>query len=1134
MSGKKKLIFGLIVAVILVTASLSVVFIIQRQQEKPSWEEYQEAQDFLAADDPARALGPLFRASLASAKDAPEKELQYCLETVRLAAELGNKYQVINLQAKHLWDDLGRRDEEILLMLLSVYTKPLEERLAYGLELVAQMEDSPEKTKCKADILLGFDHIEEAAVIYEELYAQSPTAEIISALSNCYLRMNELTKAVDLLNENREKGLLGADSYRILAEIYAWQDKYEEAHAVYEEAKQNNKYVDSLQLREAITYFSNSQNNECKKLLEGIINPYRLGLVNQEMKSFIITRKFKEFVKLLQEGTQPFAAKILPLMHPSTREMIAAFDPEKSSTSELFVAFVVDFNRILAGESLYDKTIFPDNEKFLNRTNELLAIVSPTPDELFELNRYLLTEGFRGYIDVPEPSYLASRARVYLSSLADETEAETEEGAVDPLENPDLEKARRTERIEQLKAKRLDRINKLESMAQGERPWLEGERFFYQYMRERLTNTGEPVETLNHAYRLLETYPPVIVQVGRENTMQEKYADAISAYEKVMKTDRVFARSHIIQFEIALSLARDEKYKEALGIIANLHRRKYITRATLEVFRDLSEKLNIEKGMNLAQDLLEDIYKNDPKVEYQGAMMHWRAGDFEKSYEAFTKLTVKYPENETLEYMRLASLLGTKDYERLLQECNQSKLPPERMAGLRADALENLKRYNEALAAYKKAVEDPNAAPIFRIRYGRLLVNNNQQEEGIAQLQAALEKDPENVLANLGMATVAMMTNDYQTARKYIKKVTDKQPDDIVEVYQLLAEADYAENKIESAEANIHRAINVDPRNIRNNYLLGKIQNRKGEFKDAKRNLAAYLQEVPKDVDALFQLVHALNALQEYESALMIIDNLIETNPQSIQLRQTKFSLLVGAKRLEEAKKLLALIKSSLKDIEALRYEAQILEASGDLPGAINLLKTRLIDKDVAFYWASLMLKNKSPEGVLEVTQKHNYPSNAIGQLAILADMQGYPDLASMLYERAVEQDPNNFIWQNNFAWANLRSGNPDQEKILTAITKAFELAPGEISVLDTYASALTTFKQSEECVTLLTNNINLTLSSKSLAYYLAVAYEGQGEFGKALEYYERAKSMKGELTNISVSNADLDAKIIECKNKGE
>lgn len=78
----------------------------------------------------------------------------------------------------------------------------------------------------------------------------------------------------------------------------------------------------------------------------------------------------------------------------------------------------------------------------------------------------------------------------------------------------------------------------------------------------------------------------------------------------------------------------------------------------------------------------------------------------------------------------------------------------------------------------------------------------------------------------------------------------------------------------------------------------------------------------------------------------------------------------------------------------------------------------------------------------IQAYQKDNQYTEALGNLALLYDLQGYHHEAEVLYRRALDQDPKNFRIRNNFA-AFLHD-NKNQYDIVVSdeLGKAFSLVP--------------------------------------------------------------------------------------------
>jgi tetratricopeptide (TPR) repeat protein len=100
-----------------------------------------------------------------------------------------------------------------------------------------------------------------------------------------------------------------------------------------------------------------------------------------------------------------------------------------------------------------------------------------------------------------------------------------------------------------------------------------------------------------------------------------------------------------------------------------------------------------------------------------------------------------------------------------------------------AEHLSKLRRYDEALAAYRKAgeIEPERSAPY--VGAGVTLVSQKRYEEGIRLLRGVVELDKEQPAAYLSLGYAEMMVGDYPPAREHLLRALELGRPPLARVY---------------------------------------------------------------------------------------------------------------------------------------------------------------------------------------------------------------------------------------------------------------------------------------------------------------------------------------------------------------
>ncbi|HYT28427.1 MAG TPA: tetratricopeptide repeat protein [Ktedonobacteraceae bacterium] len=158
--------------------------------------------------------------------------------------------------------------------------------------------------------------------------------------------------------------------------------------------------------------------------------------------------------------------------------------------------------------------------------------------------------------------------------------------------------------------------------------------------------------------------------------------------------------------------------------------------------------------------------------------------------------------------------------------------------------LSDLKRYEEALAAYEQAIRlDPDDATAYNNK-SAALIKLKRYEEALIALEQAIRLDPKNAVGYTEKGAALDQLGRYEEA--------------------LIA---------------LVQAVQLDPNNTLAHKRRGAVLNKLGRYEEA---LAAYEQAIrldPDDVTAYTDKAAVLNKLKRYEEALITLEQAIRLDP---------------------------------------------------------------------------------------------------------------------------------------------------------------------------------------------------------------------------------------------------------------
>ncbi len=240
-------------------------------------------------------------------------------------------------------------------------------------------------------------------------------------------------------------------------------------------------------------------------------------------------------------------------------------------------------------------------------------------------------------------------------------------------------------------------------------------------------------------------------------------------------------------FSVANQLHEQGKGREACEILTVICNSKYANCETLCSLADYStDQMGESDPSHPVERILEQAIKLDPKCSRAWTLLadtSFKKGDISKAVRYSDKsISVSQPKAPYhLAYMvRAAVLAQVGRYDEAL-EC---AVKAEKPAGYRAELwrikgsiLENLKRYSEAAAAYRKAISIGNQSidwTTFQIV--RCLEKQNLNKEAISELGALIKTNPADAEAYRVRASLKVKVNDLNGAIGDLSKVLELEP----------------------------------------------------------------------------------------------------------------------------------------------------------------------------------------------------------------------------------------------------------------------------------------------------------------------------------------------------------------------
>ena len=355
-------------------------------------------------------------------------------------------------------------------------------------------------------------------------------------------------------------------------------------------------------------------------------------------------------------------------------------------------------------------------------------------------------------------------------------------------------------------------------------------------------------------------------------------------------------------------------------------------------------------------------------------------------------------------------------------------------------AHEALEQWEDAAAAYERAVQFSPRRARYRRRLADALANAGQTGRAIEVLQDLVRLRPEDADGWYRLADLELDGGDY-----------------------------------DAAETSARRVVDLEPSGLRGAYALSRALGAKRQYREMAEVLAPMVERAqaggvdPRQVAGLLQqLGTARQSVGEFDAAAEALTDALALVPSHLGLQAQLGQVYLDAGRLDEAVELVAEARRSRSDnLALLRLHARVLSARGSVVEAVELLegaRTRYEDRPIAHVALALLYSDHDrfdeAVGVLQAAETR-FPGNSlvVFQLGAAFERGRRYREAEGAFRRVLEQNPDDAQTLNYLGYMLAERGERLDESV-ELIRRALELDPHNGAYLDSLGWAY--FKQDE------------------------------------------------------------------------
>ena len=346
------------------------------------------------------------------------------------------------------------------------------------------------------------------------------------------------------------------------------------------------------------------------------------------------------------------------------------------------------------------------------------------------------------------------------------------------------------------------------------------------YFAEREVEKAE--QTYKELMRIQENSPESRMDLANFYSLVSRKEDAVKVYQGILSEESDYARARYKLTEIYLARKEFAKVNEEVEKLLSVNdtdaealmlraRMKLQDSKADEAIKDLEEVLKKQPTLKTALFYMTQARLSAGQVDQARAFI----GDLEKFHPGYRrtrllKIQAGFAANEPETARREADMLiNVVSNASAVNSYDGQELEELRVRGITARGLANLQlgKIEDAEKDLREVVKlSPNSAGA-KINLARIYIVKRKLGEAIALYERALEIDRGNFDALSGTISLLTQQKEFEKAQAKIDKAVKENGDDksnLPALYYLRSDIFVAENKLDAAEAELKKAIEID------------------------------------------------------------------------------------------------------------------------------------------------------------------------------------------------------------------------------------------------------------------------------------------------------------------------------------
>ncbi|MDP4536349.1 PEP-CTERM system TPR-repeat protein PrsT [Alkalimonas collagenimarina] len=238
----------------------------------------------------------------------------------------------------------------------------------------------------------------------------------------------------------------------------------------------------------------------------------------------------------------------------------------------------------------------------------------------------------------------------------------------------------------------------------------------------------------------------------------------------------------------------------------------------------------------------------------------------------------------------------------------------------------------------------------------------------------------------------------------------------------------------------------------------------------AVRIAERWYRQAPQDIQAGYAYANALTVNQEFDSALKLVNELVQLHPGNRQLVAAQVSLLAQLQRPDQA---LAIINNlpaeQLQSANIQFIKGRLELMNNNMSASLQAFQASYANEPsatTALFIADLLAQLQSEQHAKDFIEQHisqHGPDHNLQTYHANLLLSSDTEQSMSMYQQLLAEEPNNIVALNNYAW--LLADNGKAEEAKPYAERAIELMPNHPDILDTYGKILLMLGQHQDAL---------------------------------------------------------------------